>query len=728
MNMPEITELIDRVKKEGRFSLTEAESKILLSAYGIPVVEEAIVTGEEEAVSMSREMGFPVVLKGHGARLIHKTERGLVKLNLRSVSEVRRAYRQIKAAAAEDWEGCLIQPLIEGEREFVAGLIRDAQFGPTVMFGLGGVFAEALADTAFCIAPLGEAQADTLMDEIRSSRLLGDFRGEKSADRAQLGRVLLGLSRLGMEHPEIREVDINPLIVMPDGRVKAVDALVVFEENGAAIAGTDTRSEEIEKRTEEIRRALDAAVHARSVAIVGAARPRENDFPGMFGNMRNFGYAGRLYPVNPRLNDIDGVKAYPNLTALPEPVDLVIVTVPAPFVPDVLRECVATGNKTVHIFTSGFRESGEEQGIRLQGEMEKIALEGGLHVIGPNCMGFYVPKARLLTWTGASKESGPVAMISQSGGNAQDFTNYTTSRYGIEFSKAISYGNALTLDSTDFLDYLSQDDETKIITMYLEGVKDGRRFLKLVTEINRRKPIIIYKAGLSETGALAVSSHTGALAGEEKIWQAFFRQTGAVQVESLEEMADVTLAFHHLGKTRGSKTTVLGFGGGAGVSVADHCAKTGLALPTFSPALIHELRKLIPPAGTMIRNPIDAAIAFFNFDIMGEVLQLLAKTDEIDNMIVSVPLDWLYIKEEGGAYIEKVARYLAGEGRKRTGGKPMIVVSRQYEPRQEIRRWVPVLERILLPAGIPVYEGVPRAVNALAKLTAYHAFQARQHS
>jgi acyl-CoA synthetase (NDP forming) len=319
-------------------------------------------------------------------------------------------------------------------------------------------------------------------------------------------------------------------------------------------------------------------------------------------------------------------------------------------------------------------------------------------------------------------------MISQSGGNAQDFTNYTTSRYGIEFSKAISYGNALTLDSTDFLDYLSHDDETKIITMYLEGVKDGRRFLKLVTEINRRKPIIIYKAGLSETGALAVSSHTGALAGQEKIWQAFFRQTGAVQVESLEEMADVTLAFHHLGKTRGSKTTVLGFGGGAGVSVADHCAKTGLALPTFSPELIHELRKLIPPAGTMIRNPIDAAIAFFNFDIMGEVLQLLAKTDEIDNMIVSVPLDWLYNKEEGGGYIEKVARYLAGQGRKLAGGKPMIVVSRQYEPRQDIRRWVPVLERILLPAGIPVYEGVPRAVNALAKLTAYHAFQARQHS
>jgi acyl-CoA synthetase (NDP forming) len=728
VNILGVAELIDRAKKEARSCLTEAESKKLLSAYGIPVVEEAIVTSEDEAVSISREMGFPVVLKGHGVRLTHKTERGLVKVNLRRVSEIRRAYRQIKAAAGQDWEGCLIQPLIEGKREFVAGLIRDAQFGPTVMFGLGGIFAEALADAAFRIAPLRAAQADALIDEIKSSNLLGNFRGEQTADRVQLRQVLLGLSRLGMEHPEIREVDINPLIVMPDGQVKAVDALVVFEENKAAIAGSGTPEEEAEKRVQEIRRALDAAVNAKSVAVVGATRPRKNRFPGMFGCMRNFGYTGKLYPVNPKLSDIDGITAYSNLAALPEPVDLVIVTVPAPLVPDVLRECVATGNKTVHIFTSGFKELGEEEGIRLQDEMEAIALEGGLRVIGPNCMGLYVPKTRLLTWTAASTESGPVGLISQSGGNTQDFTNYTTRRYGIRFSKAFSYGNALTLDSTDFLDYLSRDDETKIITMYLEGVKDGRRFLKLVTETNRRKPIIIFKGGLSESGALAVSSHTGALAGGQKIWQAFFRQTGAVLVESLEEMAEVTLAFHHLGKTPGGKTTVLGFGGGAGVSVADNCAKTGLLLPTFSPTLINELRKLIPPAGTMIRNPIDAAVAFHNLDLMGDVLHLLAETDEIDNIIVSVPFDWLYGVEEGGGHIEKIAHFLAGEGRKRAGGKPMVVVWRQYEPRQEIRQCIPVLEKILLQAGIPVYEGVPRAVNALAKLTAYHTFQERYNS
>lgn len=727
MNMLGVAKLIERVKKEERLSLTEAESKTLLNAYGIPVVEEAVVTSEDEAVAVSKELGLPVVLKGYGTRLTHKTERGLVKVNLRSASEIRKAYRQIKTSANKDWEGCLIQPLIEGRREFVAGLIRDAQFGPTVMFGLGGVFTEALADAAFRIAPLSDAQADDLINDIKSSKLLSDFRGEKAADRAQLRRVLLGLSRLGMEHPEIREVDINPLIILPDGRVKAVDALVIFEENGAAITVRDRQEEEIEAHAQEIRQALDVAVNAKSVAVVGATQPREYGYPGMFGCMRNYGYAGRLYPVNPRLSDIDGIKAYPNLTSLPEPVDLVIVSVPAPLVPDILRECVATGNKTIHIFSSGFKETGEETGIRLQEEMQKIALEGDLRILGPNCMGFYIPKTRLLTWTTAPKESGSVAFVSQSGGNTQDFTNSAASNYGIYFSKAFSYGNALTLDSTDFLDYLAHDDETKIIAMYLEGVKDGRRFLKQVTQINRQKPIIIYKGGLSEIGARAVSSHTGALAGGEKIWRGFFRQTGAVLVESLEEMADVTLAFHHLEKTRGQRTTVMGYGGGAGVSVADNCAKTGLVLPTFSPTLIKELRQLIPPAGSMIRNPIDSSLAFHNLEVMGEVLQVLGKTDEIDNIIVSIPFDWLFGEEEGGGYIKKVAQYLASEGKKRTGGKPMVAVWRQYEPKQEIRNWIPVLKNILLAAGIPIYEGVPRAVNALAKVTAYQAFQARHN-
>ncbi|WP_051327578.1 acetate--CoA ligase family protein [Desulfatibacillum aliphaticivorans] len=723
--MLNVAELLDCVKKEERASLTEAESKILLSAYGIPVVEEAIVTEEDDAASQAQKIGFPVVLKGHGARLTHKTERGLVKVNLRSDFEVIQAYRQIKEAAGEDWEGCLIQPLVEGKREFAAGLVRDPQFGPTVMFGLGGVFTEALGDATFRIAPFSETQAEVMLDEIKSSKLLGAFRGEEKADRDALKQTLLGLARLGLEHPEIKEVDINPLIVTPDGKVKAVDALVVLGENADAPIGPALSEEEQEQWIQETRQALHRAFNAESVAVVGATKPNISGFAGMFGCMHLFGFKGRLYPINPKLDEIYGHKAYPNLTALPEKVDLVIVSVPARVVPGVLRECVATGNKAVHIFTAGFKESGEEEGVRLQKEMKQIAVEGGLRVIGPNCMGFYVPNRRMLTWQMASKKSGPIALISQSGGNAQEITHYATGRYGIGFNKVVSYGNALTVESADFLDYLAGDDETEIITMYLEGLKNGRRFLKLAEKTNKKKPILIYKGGLSETGAQAVSSHTGALAGGPKIWHSFFRQTGCVLMESVEELAEVAMAFHYLPETKGPRTAVLGYGGGAGVSVADNCAKLNLALPDFSEDLLGKLREIIPPAGTIIRNPIDAMIAYFDFDVMGKIFKLMAESDEIDNVLMSIPLDWLFNKEEGGGYIETLTRYVAEEGVKHLGGKPFIATWRQYMPSEKIRSWAPVMEKILLDAGIPVYEGMARGINAMAKVTAYYDFHAK---
>lgn len=714
--------LIMRMRKEGRLSMTESESRKLLSRYGVPVVKDRVVVNEKEAVAYAQKIGFPVVAKGHGAKLLHKTERGLVKTDLKSAGEIREAFRAIKALAGDDWEGCLISPFIQGRRELVAGLFRDAQFGPMVMFGLGGIFTEVLADTVFRIAPFDDAEARRMIKEISSRKLLGGFRGEAPANIDQLVDVLLGLAKLGIERPDIREVDINPLMVTPKGKVVAVDALVVLDERKVPRAAGRAGKSLSQKRSAGIRAALDVMAHAKSVAVVGASSPSEGGFSGMFGCMKNFGYRGKLYPVNPRLQEIDGLKAYPNLSALPGPVDLVIISVPGHLVPDVLRECVATGNRNIHIFSSGFKETGEEDGIRLQQEIEKIAFEGGLRVIGPNCMGFYIPRMRMLTWENASTESGPVSLISQSGGNAQDFSNYLTDQYKIFFSKSISYGNALTLDSTDLLDYLAHDEETGIITMYLEGVKDGRLLLDLVTRINRKKPVIIYKSGLTESGARAVASHTGSLAGGEKIWNAFFRQSGAVSVESLEEMADVTQAFHRLGRVHGRKTAVLGFGGGIGVSVADNCAQANLELPALSEHLMRELRKLIPPAGAMIRNPIDAAVAFVRLTLMGEVLELVSRSGEIDNFIISVPFDWLFKKEPGGAYLKTIASYLAGEGQKRVNGKPMMVVWRQYEASEETRRWIPVFNHILMSAGIPVYEGLPRAVRALVKIAKYYEY------
>lgn len=705
MNMLGVAELIDRVKKEERLSLTEAESKILLSAYGISIVEEAIVTCEDEAVSMSKEIGFPVVLKGHGVKLTHKTERGLVKVNLRSVSEIRRAYRQIKASAAEDWEGCLIQPLIEGKREFVAGMIRDERFGPAIMFGLGGIYTEALRDVIFRIAPLEETDARCMLDELEAASMLGRFRGEEAADRKQIVRVLTGLSRLAMEHPTVAEVDINPLLIGPDGRVTAVDALIVLSKATLPAAIPQDLS------------FLETMLAPRSIALVGAKRAQDGKWQNLMTMITSYGYTGRLYPINPRAEEIDGFPSYPSLRELPEPVDLVIIAVAAPLVPAVLEDCIVTGNKNVHIFSAGFKETEEEEGLRLQHEIEKIAIRGGLHVIGPNCMGLFNPALRLATWRSAPTRSGSVAFVSQSGGHASDL-GALAERSGIYFSKAISYGNALTLDSTDFLEYLKHDDETEIVCLYLEGVQDGGRLVREVAEINRSKPVIIMKGGMTEAGARAVASHTGSLAGGAHLWEAMFRQTGAVKVTSLEDMTDVLLAFRHLGTPAGRRVAVIGTGGGISVWAADSFARVGLELPPLTEETQANLRAFIPEAGNIIKNPVDisAGVAFTDLAMLERALRTVASDPLVDTIVFTIHLDWAF------NFAAALARYLAGPAREHTAGKPYLVSWQRYRTGTVIEQAEATLYETLI-AAVPLYEGLPRAASALGKVVTYHEFQ-----
>jgi len=704
-----------KASQTSRATLSEHESKTILSNYGIPFVEEIVVFSEEEAADAARKTGYPAVVKGLGARLTHKTERGLVRLNLRSENDLRRAFREVREAAGDDGEACLVQPQIGGLREFVAGMFRDAQFGPCVMFGVGGVLTEALNDVAFRIAPVDRREAKRMLGEIRAVKLLGAFRNEAAVDIDGLADVLAGLSRLAIERPDIEEVDINPLIAMPDGRLKAVDALVVT-------GGGRPRAEGALVDVHAVRKALGVMTHAQSVAVIGATSAVRGGFLGIFGCMRSFGYAGRLYPINPKVAEIDGLKCYPNLVAVCEKVDLVIIAVPAKAVPDALRDCAASGNKNIHIFTAGFKETEEEEGAKLQQEIETIAREGGLHVVGPNCMGWYIPSRKMLTWNAAPVPAGPVSMISQSGGNAQEFTHHAARAHHLYFNKVVSYGNALTLDSPDFLDYLAHDDETTLVTMYLEGVQDGRRLLAIMRESTLRKPVIVMKGGLTESGARAASSHTGALAGSRRIWEAFFLQSGAVRVETLEEMADVAAAFHYLKETRGKRVAVLSVGGGAAVAVADTCALAGMELPAFSPATLKKIREFIPPAGNMTRNPIDSYLAFMRLEYVGKIFDILAQSGEIDNVVVSLPLDWLYREDAGGNFIEIIARYLTGDGRARLGGLPLMVAWRQYQDSEDFRQMRRLMENILLEGGIPVYEGLTRAIRALSKVERYSSF------
>ena len=379
---------------------------------------------------------------------------------------------------------------------------------------------------------------------------------------------------------------------------------------------------------------LSSMFNPKSVALVGASH-KEGDWGAntFIPHLLRVGFPGQLYPINPKATEIHGLKSYPSLKDLPGPVDLVIVAVPAHAVPSVLEDCVAKGCTNVHIFTSGFKETGEPEGLALERQIEDIAARGHLRVIGPNCMGLYVPSSKLISWGAIPLRTGSLAFVSQSGGLGEDFLDYAQG-LGLGFSKVISYGNASGLDGTDLLEYLGDDPETKVIGMYIEGIKDGRRFIQLVREVNQTKPVVIWKGGLSTAGSQAVASHTGSLAGSEAIWDGFFEQTGAIKVGSLAEMGTFARSFLTMPPPHGRRVAILAAGGGQSVALADVCAREGLEVPALSQATRQEMRSYIPVAGNSTRNPVDAGIAESTTEHLHRTLELLDADPVVDMIIV----------------------------------------------------------------------------------------------
>jgi acyl-CoA synthetase (NDP forming) len=437
-------------------------------------------------------------------------------------------------------------------------------------------------------------------------------------------------------------------------------------------------------------------------------------------SLEQLGYQGRIYPVNPHATEILGYRAYPSVSAIPEHVDLVIVAVPARQAPQVLEDCIIAGAKNIHMFTAGFEETGETEATALGQQVRGIIQRGGLRVIGPNCMGLYVPSASIGTFDNLPKKSGSTCFISQSGGHLNWYSHYGPN-YGIWFSKGISFGNAYVLDSTDFLEFVATDVDTKIICMYLEGVKDGRKLLRQVREINRQKPVVLWKAGLTKHGARAVASHTASLAGQEAIWHGFFSQTGAVQVYSLEEMAETTMTFLYVKPPQGKKVAVMGLGGGTSVSAADVCSREGLEVPALTETTQNELRKFISTAGASIRNPLDTGMVFRDITALTRELELVVADPLIDMLIVMPHLDM--VRSADSEQSDQLVSYLSDFAKNNRFGKPMVIVFHSFsnDPQEaELRNRL----KVELPQqGVPVYNSLASASRALSRFAEYHRIQ-----
>ena len=450
---------------------------------------------------------------------------------------------------------------------------------------------------------------------------------------------------------------------------------------------------------------LSHICNAESVALVGAS-DKEGSFGRLFlEGLRDAG-CRTIYPVNPKREEILGIKAYPSISAIPDQLDLAIILTPTGSVLGLVKECVENQVKGAVVFASGFGELGAE-GKELEREIGRIGREGGTRVIGPNCIGLFNPKAGVITYPqvlmkGIPSEPGSVGGFSQSG-SFVDYLVWFLAEKGLRFSSIVSCGNECDLAAEDYLEYLGQDEQTRTIVAYMEGVKDGRRFFEVARDVGRRKPIILWKGGMSEQGARAAASHTGALAGSASVWNAMFKQTGVINVTSVAEVVDCAVAFHNLPLPKGPRVAVIGGQGGTGVGTADNCYALGLELPSLSEGTVARLREVLPPIGTSVGNPTDTGVAsLLDPSLYAKAIEIVADDKGIDMiLVISTPVP---------ACLEHVAAAA------RAIDKPLAVsVYALPESEQEIYR-------TLSAQGVAAYPDPKRAAYVLARMAEYSRF------
>jgi len=463
---------------------------------------------------------------------------------------------------------------------------------------------------------------------------------------------------------------------------------------------------------------LEEILHPQSIAVVGASTA--SVLGGNFVRaLLEYGFKGKIYPVNPKYSEILGIRTYPSLREIPGSIDYVISAVPASEVLNMLEDCSQKGVKCIHFFTGRFSETGRHEAAELEQEILKQARKWGIRLIGPNCMGIYYPREGISFHGEFPKELGSVGLASQSGAGAIHFVHSGSLR-GIRFSKVISYGNALDFNECDYLDYFSQDPETKIILMYIEGVRDGKRFFNALRQAVSTKPVIILKGGRGKSGARAAASHTASLAGATKIWETAVTQAGAVSAENFDELTDLAVSFHFLPPITSVRVGIApGGGGGASVLAADQCEEAGLDVIPLPADIREELKSKCISTWDWIGNPIDTSQTRVDVTFStGDMLQMMARNQNFDLLIADIgePRQWGQRVVTAEAHLEQYKLEMRNL-------KPLLaVVGEGSLGINDYNRWKVMGEvrTKLIAANIPVYPTIERAARAARKLVDYY--------
>jgi len=712
-------------------TLSESASKLLLAEFGVPMAPEETVPDADSAIEAAVRLGFPVVAKLCGDAIAHKTERGLVRLRLADEAAVRTAAIDLLALARpEDGDvSVLVAPMVTGNRELIAGVVRDPQFGASVMLGVGGVLAEAVADVVFRPAPLDAVTAHEMIDGLATQKLLGAFRGEAPVDRDALAAVLVGLGRVAAERPDVVSVDVNPLIIAGDGQPVAVDALVEIGDVARTVSVARERPSDAQ---------FAALFEPRGVLVTGAST-----HPGKFGfvslhNLLASGYEGAVFGTNLQGEEVLGVRTVADIDALPDgAIDLVFVCTPASANPDLLRACARKGVRAAFLTSAGYGEAGEE-GRRAEAELVALADELGILLAGPNGQGVVSTPAKLCAQIVAPyPPAGRIGVASQSGNFVSSFMNYARAT-GVGISRAVSAGNAAAVTVADYLDYYADDPATAVGLAYLEGITDGRSLMERLASVARRKPLVLVKGGATEGGARAAASHTGALAADDKVFDGFCRAAGITRASTVEEAFEAAATFATQPLPEGPNVVILTTAGGWGVVTSDALTREGiLNLIELPEDLRAAIDAKLPPRWSR-SNPVDCAGGETR-DTIPEVMEIIATHPEVNAVVylgLGIKANQARMMREGRFYpdhgLERIVAYherqdqrfaeAADELSTRTG-KPILVATELAvaDPSNAGPAAVRATGRLCYPSG-------NRAVTALGHLYRSAEYRRRRGS
>ena len=592
-----VREVLDKALAEGRESLTAPEGRSVCEAYGIPTPGEGLASTADDAVRLAAELGGRVVMKIVSPDILHKTEAGGVKVGVSGDEAVRGAFDEIVAnAKAYDADatidGIQVQQMLTGGHEVIIGATTDPTFGKVIVFGLGGVLVEVLKDVTFRLAPVDAPTAHSMLDGIKAAEVLKGARGAEPADADALADIIKRLSDLVTDFPRISEFDLNPVFATPEG-ASAADVRIVLS--------AEEPVEPVRYSEEEILATMNRMMRPNAVAVIGASDQDGKIGNSVMKNLINGGYAGEIYPINPKADEILGKKAYKSIGDVPGDIDVAVFAVPAKFVPQALREVGEKNVPAAVLIPSGFAETGN---VELQDEIVAIGRELGVRLLGPNIYGYYyTPENLCATFCTPYDVKGGVALTSQSGGIGMAILGFSrSSKMGV--SAIVGLGNKSDLDEDDLLTYFGEDPDTNIVAMHLEDLKDGRTFVSAAQKITKKKPVVVLKAGRTALGAKAASSHTGALAGDDKVYDDILKQSGVVRAYSLNDMLEFARGIPVLPTPKGENVVIITGAGGSGVLLSDAVVENGLSLMEIPQDLDEAFKAFIPPFGAS-GNPID---------------------------------------------------------------------------------------------------------------------------